>query len=54
MRPVRCSRSAEDLSKEWMRLERVRKFLFDSQHLGGLVTVHGATPIALNAEMAIE
>jgi len=37
-----------------MGLERVRKFLFDSQHLGGLVTVDGATDIALNAEMAVE
>ena len=37
-----------------MRFERVRKVLLDPQHLGGLITVHRATYIALNAEGAIE
>jgi hypothetical protein len=43
-----------DLSKEWMRRERVRKVLLNSQHLGGLIAIHRATYIALNAEGAIE
>jgi hypothetical protein len=37
-----------------MRFERVRKVLLDSHHLGGLITVHRATYVALNAEGAIE
>jgi hypothetical protein len=37
-----------------MGFERVRKFLLDPQHLGGLITVHRATYIALNGEAAIE
>jgi hypothetical protein len=37
-----------------MWFERVGKFLLDSQHLGGLIRVHRATYIALNAEGAIE
>jgi len=37
-----------------MRFERVRKVLLDSQHLGRLITVYGATYIALNAERTIE
>ena len=37
-----------------MRFERVGKFVLDSQHLGGLITVHRATYIALNAEGTIE
>lgn len=37
-----------------MGFERVRKFLLDSEHLGGLISVHRATYIALNAEGAIK
>jgi hypothetical protein len=37
-----------------MGCERVRKILLDSQHLGGLIRVHRATYIALNAEGASE
>ena len=37
-----------------MGFERVRQILLDSQHIGGLIRVHGATYIALNAEGAIE
>ena len=37
-----------------MGFERVGKFLLDSKHLGGLIRIHRATHIALNAEGTIE
>ena len=37
-----------------MGFERVGKVLLDPHHLGGLITVHRATYIALNGEATIE